>query len=95
MTAPYEAPFSIPMSYGRLFSHNVVVTFVFKLTVGLAYGVWSSGQASLWISKLYEDPHSLPGEDRKTAALVRTPLGWLVGQDLYLLPVQRVCFPKQ
>lgn len=63
------------MKYGRLFSHNVVVTFVFKLTVGLAYGVWSSGQASLWISKLYENSHVLPGKDNKTAALVRTSLG--------------------
>eukprot|EP00884_Botryococcus_braunii_P015730 jgi/Botrbrau1/2840/Bobra.0125s0047.1 len=55
MTAPNAQPAISVMLHRELFTYNVVVSFVFKLSVGLAYGVWSSGQVSLWISKLYEN----------------------------------------
>ncbi len=32
--------------------HNVACSFLFKLSTGLAQGVWSSGNASIWIKNL-------------------------------------------
>lgn len=58
----------------ELFTYNVAVTFVFKLSVGLAYGVWSSGQASLWISKLYERTPETDPDGQAVAAVVRSSI---------------------
>jgi hypothetical protein len=71
MTAPNAQPAISVMLHRELFTYNVVVSFVFKLSVGLAYGVWSSGQVSLWISKLYENSSEKDPAGHTVAAVVR------------------------